>query len=80
MDAQEAHRLRADIALRGGEYARAAEHLVRLGATRALAFAADRAGDHALAARTLEALGILVGIATPPIFAFLTANGLRPRE
>ncbi len=56
MDAQEAHRLRADIALRSGEYARAAEHLVRLGATRTLAFAADRAGDHALAARTLETL------------------------
>src|SRR5262249_51396541 len=56
MDAAEAHRLRAEIALRNGEYGRAAEHLMKLGATRSLAFAADRAGDHALAARTLETL------------------------
>jgi tetratricopeptide (TPR) repeat protein len=56
IDAQEVQRLRADLALRKGDYARAAEHLAPLGASRTLAFAAERAGDHALAARTLEAL------------------------
>ena len=54
--AREAARLRADIALHRGDYPRAAEHLVHLGASPTLAFAASRAGDFALAARTLEAL------------------------
>jgi tetratricopeptide (TPR) repeat protein len=53
---QEASRLRAEIDLGRGDYARAAEHLMHLGASRALAFAASQAGDFALAARTLEAL------------------------
>ena len=56
VDPKEAQRLRAEIALRNGDYPRAAEHLVRLGASRALAFAAARSGDYALAARTLESL------------------------
>lgn len=53
---QEAARLRAEIALREGDYPRAAEYLMHLGASRTLAFAAARAGDFALAARTLETL------------------------
>jgi len=56
VDPKEAQHLRAEIALRNGDYPRAAEHLVRLGASRALAFAAARSGDYALAARTLETL------------------------
>ncbi|HKB07718.1 MAG TPA: hypothetical protein VKF61_05505, partial [Candidatus Polarisedimenticolia bacterium] len=56
MEPKEVQHLRADIALRSGEHARAAEHLARLGASRALAFAAARSGDYALAARTLETL------------------------
>ena len=52
----EASRLRAEIALSRGDYPRAAEHLMHLGASRALAFAASQAGDFALAARTLETL------------------------
>ena len=56
IDPQEGARLRAEIALRGGDYARACEFLMPLGASRTLAFAAARAGDYALAARTLEAL------------------------
>ena len=42
--------------MRRGDYPRATEHLMRLGASRSLAFAASRAGDFALAVRTLEAL------------------------
>ncbi|MBI1950299.1 MAG: tetratricopeptide repeat protein [Acidobacteria bacterium] len=56
LDPREAARLRAEIALHQGDYPRAAEHLMRLGASQALAFAASRAGDFALAARTLETL------------------------
>ncbi len=56
IDPQEGHRLRAEMALRTGDYPRAAEHLLKLGASRALAYAASRAGDFALAARTLETL------------------------
>ncbi|OLC53903.1 MAG: hypothetical protein AUH92_04995 [Acidobacteria bacterium 13_1_40CM_4_69_4] len=56
IEPQEASRLRAEMALRGGDYARAAELLKHLGPSRALAFAAARAGDYALSARTLEAL------------------------
>ncbi len=56
VDPQETQRLRAEIALRNGDYPRAAEHLARLGASRTLAFAAARSGDYALAARTLETL------------------------
>src|SRR5262249_20733242 len=56
LDPKESARLRAEIALRTGEYARACEFLARLGASRALALAAARAGDYALSARTLEAL------------------------
>ena len=53
---QEAARLRAEIALHRGDYPRAAEYLMHLGASQSLAFAAARAGDFALAARTLETL------------------------
>ena len=56
VDQNEAQHLRAEIALRHGDYPRATEHLARLGASRTLAFAAARSGDYALAARTLEAL------------------------
>jgi len=56
IDPKETARLRAEIALRAGEYARACEFLTKLGPSRALAFAAARAGEHALSARTLEAL------------------------
>ena len=53
---QDAARLRAEIALRRGDYPRAAERLRALGPSRALAFGAARAGDFALAAQTLESL------------------------
>ncbi|HEU4402558.1 MAG TPA: tetratricopeptide repeat protein [Candidatus Polarisedimenticolia bacterium] len=56
LDAPQTARLRAEIALRRGDYPRAAEQLRALGASKALAFGAARAGDYALAARTLEAL------------------------
>ncbi len=56
LEAEQAEHLRAEIALRRGEYVRAAEILTRLGPSRALAFGASRAGDHGLAIRTLEQL------------------------
>ncbi len=56
LEPEEASRLRADIALRRGDFVRAAEHLKSLGPSRALAFGAARSGDYALAAQTLEAL------------------------
>jgi hypothetical protein len=56
LDPQEMTRARAEIALRRGDYARAAEQLKTLGPSRALAFGAARAGDFALAAQTLELL------------------------
>lgn len=56
LEAADAARFRAEIALRGGDYPRATEQLRALGPSRALAFGASRAGDHALAARTLESL------------------------
>ncbi|MGH9749770.1 MAG: tetratricopeptide repeat protein [Candidatus Polarisedimenticolia bacterium] len=56
LDRSQAARLRGETFLRRGEYPRALEHLKELGASRALAFGAARAGDHALAARTLETL------------------------
>ncbi|MFQ5843396.1 MAG: tetratricopeptide repeat protein [Planctomycetota bacterium] len=51
-------RLRAEVALRRGDYPRAAESLSALGPSPTLAFGAERAGDHALAARTLESLAL----------------------
>jgi tetratricopeptide (TPR) repeat protein len=56
LEAAESARYRAEIDLRRGDYPRASEQLRPLGASRALAFGAARAGDYALAARTLEAL------------------------
>jgi tetratricopeptide (TPR) repeat protein len=56
LDPAQAARWRGEIFLRRGEYPRALEHLRDLGASRALAFGAARAGDFALAARTLETL------------------------
>ena len=56
LDPREAARLRAEIALHRGDYPRAAEYLMQLGASQSLAFAAASAGDFALAARTLETL------------------------
>ncbi|HEX9427846.1 MAG TPA: tetratricopeptide repeat protein [Candidatus Polarisedimenticolia bacterium] len=56
IDPQEATRARAEIALRRGDYARAAEQLKTLGPSRALAFGAARSGDFALAVQTLELL------------------------
>ena len=61
LEAQEALRWRAEIALRDGDYPRAAEQLRALGPSRALAFGASRSGDHALAAKTLEALATKSG-------------------
>ncbi len=61
LDPDEAARLRAEIALRRGDYARAAEHLKALGPSRALAFGAARSGDYALAAQTLETLATTSG-------------------
>jgi tetratricopeptide (TPR) repeat protein len=56
LDPAQAARWRGEILLRRGEYPRALEHLRDLGPSRALAFGAARAGDFALAARTLETL------------------------
>jgi tetratricopeptide (TPR) repeat protein len=56
LDRHQAARLRGEICLRRGDYPRALEHLRDLGASRALAFGACRAGDFPLAASTLEAL------------------------
>jgi tetratricopeptide (TPR) repeat protein len=55
-EGDQADRLRAEIALRRGDYVRASEMLTRLAPSRALAFGASRAGDHGLAIRTLEQL------------------------
>jgi tetratricopeptide (TPR) repeat protein len=49
-------RLRAELALRRGDYPRAFENLKPLGPSTVLAFGAERAGDRALAAQTLEIL------------------------
>jgi tetratricopeptide (TPR) repeat protein len=54
--AEVALRLRAELALRRGDYPRAFENLKSLGPSAILAFGAERAGDHALAAQTLESL------------------------
>jgi tetratricopeptide (TPR) repeat protein len=56
LDHHQVARLRAEISLRRGDYSRALEHLRDLGASRALAFGAARAGDYPLAASTLENL------------------------
>jgi tetratricopeptide (TPR) repeat protein len=56
IEPQDAARIKGEIALRRGEYPRATEHLKPLGPSRVLAFGAERAGDYALAARTLETL------------------------
>jgi tetratricopeptide (TPR) repeat protein len=56
LDPQEAARLRAEIALRRGDYLRAGEQLRELGPSPDLAFVATRTGDFALAAKTLESL------------------------
>ncbi|MEE9292404.1 MAG: tetratricopeptide repeat protein [Acidobacteriota bacterium] len=49
-------RLDAELALRRGDYPRAFENLRSLGPSPLLAFGAERAGEHAAAAMTLESL------------------------
>ncbi|MCZ6694956.1 MAG: tetratricopeptide repeat protein [Acidobacteria bacterium] len=49
-------RLDAELALRRGDYPRAYENLRSLGPSTLLAFGAERAGEHAAAAMTLESL------------------------
>ena len=49
-------RLDAELALRRGDYPRAYENLRSLGPSPLLAFGAERAGEHAAAAMTLESL------------------------
>jgi len=61
LEPQDVARLRAEIALRRGDYVRASQHLKGLGPSRALAFGAARAGDYALAAQTLESLALKGG-------------------
>ncbi len=56
LQTEAALRLRAELALRRGDYPRACENLLTLGPSPLLAFGAERAGDHATAARTLETL------------------------
>jgi ATP/maltotriose-dependent transcriptional regulator MalT len=56
LDETERRVLRGEVALRRGDYARAAEQLRAAGPGLLLAFGALRAGDTALAIRTLEAL------------------------